>query len=92
APPMARLRSGFTWDALTSDFWVRTLLSALAILCLPRQFYVGVIEAQGPEPVAKARGPFIAYMIVISLLVLPLALAGMTLLPGDAEPDLYVLA
>jgi len=71
---------------------VRTLLSALAILCLPRQFYVGVIEAQGPEPVAKARGPFIAYMVVISLLVLPLALAGMTLLPSDAEPDLYVLA
>ncbi len=92
APPMARLRSGFTLGALTSDFWVRTLLSALAILCLPRQFYVGVIEARGPDAVAKARVPFIAYMVVISVLVLPLALAGMTLLPGDAEPDLYVLA
>ncbi len=92
APSLARLQSGFTWGALTSDFWVRTLLSALAILCLPRQFYVGVIEARGPDAVARARGPFIAYMVVISLLVLPLALAGMTLLPGDAEPDLYVLA
>jgi len=92
APPVARLRSGFTWGTLTSDFWVRTLLSALAILCLPRQFYVGVIEARGPDAIARARGPFIAYMVVISLLVLPLALAGMTLLPGDAEPDLYVLA
>ncbi len=91
AVPLARLRSGFTWGALTSDFWVRTLLSALAILCLPRQFYVGVIEARGPDAVARARWPFIAYMVVISLLVLPLALAGMTLLPGDAEPDLYVL-
>jgi PAS domain S-box-containing protein len=92
APSLARLRAGFTWGALSSDFWVRTLLSALAILCLPRQFYVGVIEARGPDAVARARGPFIAYMVVISLLVLPLALAGMTLLPGDAEPDLYVLA
>jgi Na+/proline symporter/signal transduction histidine kinase len=91
AAPLAKLRSGFTWGALTSDFWVRTLLSALAILCLPRQFYVGVIEARGPDAVARARWPFIAYMVVISLLVLPLALAGMTLLPGDAEPDLYVL-
>ena len=90
--PLARLRSSFTWGALTSDFWVRTVLSALAILCLPRQFYVGVIEARGPDAVAQARGPFIAYMVVISVLVLPLALAGMTLLPGDAEPDLYVLA
>ncbi len=92
ASPVTRLRSGFTWGTLTSDFWVRTLLSALAILCLPRQFYVGVIEAQGPDAIARARGPFIAYMVVISLLVLPLALAGMTLLPSDAEPDLYVLA
>ncbi len=92
AAPMARLRSGFTWGALSSDFCVRTLLSASAILCLPRQFYVGVIEARGPDVIARARGPFIAYMVVISLLVLPLALAGMTLLPGDAEPDLYVLA
>ncbi|MGA1799238.1 PAS-domain containing protein [Sphingomonas sp. 4RDLI-65] len=92
AAPLTRLRSGFTWGALSSDFWVRTLLSALAILCLPRQFYVGVIEARGPDAIARARGPFIAYMVAISLLVLPLALAGMTLLPGDAEPDLYVLA
>ncbi|MEG3170908.1 PAS domain-containing hybrid sensor histidine kinase/response regulator [Sphingomonas sp. ZB1N12] len=90
--PLARLETGFTWATLTSDFWVRTLLSALAILCLPRQFYVGVIEARGPDAVARGRWPFIAYMVVISLLVLPLALAGMTLLPGDAEPDLYVLA
>ncbi|MDQ0838515.1 PAS domain S-box-containing protein [Sphingomonas faeni] len=92
AAPLGRLEAGFTWGALTSDFWVRTVLSALAILCLPRQFYVGVIEARGPDAVARARWPFIAYMVVISLLVLPLALAGMTLLPGDAEPDLYVLA
>ena len=92
AVPMARLQAGFTWGALSSDFWVRTLLSALAILCLPRQFYVGVIEARAPDAIARARGPFIAYMVVISLLVLPLALAGMTLLPGDTEPDLYVLA
>jgi PAS domain S-box-containing protein len=90
--PLARLETGFTWGTLTSDFWVRTLLSALAILCLPRQFYVGVIEARGPDAVARARWPFIAYLVAISLLVLPLALAGMTLLPTDAEPDLYVLA
>ncbi len=90
--PLARLEAGFTWGTLTSDFWVRTLLSALAVLCLPRQFYVGVIEASGPDAIARARWPFIAYMIAISVLVLPLALAGMTMLPGDVEPDLYVLA
>lgn len=92
APQFDRFSSGFAWDALTSDFWVRTLLSAAAILCLPRQFYVGVIEAPGPEAVARARWPFIAYLAAISLLVLPLALSGMVLLPRDTVPDLYVLA
>lgn len=92
APPLARLGGGFTWAALTPDFWVRTLLSALAIMCLPRQFHVGVVEAGSPAAVRQGRWPFIAYMVVISLLVLPLALAGMTVLPSDAAPDLYVLA
>ncbi|MGU3389517.1 hybrid sensor histidine kinase/response regulator [Sphingomonas sp. M1A8_2b] len=92
APSLEKLADGFTWHALTSDFWVRTLLSALAIVCLPRQFYVGVVEADGPDAVAHARWPFIAYLAVISLLVLPLALAGMTILPTSALPDLYVLS
>ncbi len=91
APSLEKLADGFTWDALTSDFWVRTLLSAMAIVCLPRQFYIGVVEADGPDAVAHARWPFIAYLAAISLLVLPLALAGMTILPTSALPDLYVL-
>ncbi|MEG3084279.1 PAS-domain containing protein [Sphingomonas sp. PB2P12] len=92
APSLAKLADGFTWQALTSDFWVRTFLSAMAIVCLPRQFYIGVVEADGPDAVAHARWPFIAYLVAISLLVLPLALAGMTILPTSALPDLYVLS
>lgn len=92
AGPLAQLGSGFTLAALTSDFWVRTVLSALAIVCLPRQFYVGVIEASGPDAVARARWPFITYLIAISVLMLPLALAGLTLAPDTTDPDLYVLA
>ncbi len=91
APSLEKLADGFTWHALTSDFWVRTFLSAMAIVCLPRQFYIGVVEAGGPDAVAHARWPFIAYLAAISLLVLPLALAGMTILPTAALPDLYVL-
>jgi signal transduction histidine kinase/Na+/proline symporter len=82
----------FHWDMPGLDFVIRTTLSAAAILCLPRQFHVAAVEAPGPDPVARARWPFLAYLFVISALVLPLALAGMTLLPASASPDLYVIA
>ena len=91
-PSVNRLESGFTWSALTPDFWVRTLLSALAIFCLPRQFFIGIIEADGAQAIGRARWPFIGYLVLISVLVLPLALAGMTMLPATSPPDLYVVS
>lgn len=91
-PQTTRLLDGFRVDALSSDFLVRTLLSATAIFCLPRQFYVGVTEAPGADPIGSGRWPFALYLVLISALMLPLALAGTMLLPGDVPPDLYVLA
>ncbi|MBD8638498.1 hybrid sensor histidine kinase/response regulator [Sphingomonas sp. CFBP 13733] len=90
--PLTGFVEGFAPGALTPDFFVRTLLSACAILCLPRQFYVGILEASGPAAVRRARWPFIAYLAVISVMVLPLVLAGLAVLPADTRPDLYVLA
>jgi Na+/proline symporter/signal transduction histidine kinase/CheY-like chemotaxis protein len=74
------------------DFLVTTLLSALAILCLPRQFYLGFVEAPDPAALRRARWPFVAYLALISLMVLPLAAAGLALLPPTTRPDLFVLA
>ncbi len=89
---LTQFADGFAPGALTPDFFIRTLLSACAIICLPRQFYVGILEARNPGAIARARWPFIAYLAVISVMVLPLALAGMAMLPATIRPDLYVLA
>jgi Na+/proline symporter/ActR/RegA family two-component response regulator/nitrogen-specific signal transduction histidine kinase len=77
---------------LGADFVVQTLLSAAAIVCLPRQFYLGFVEAPDPGALRRARLPFIAYLVVISVMVLPLAAAGLALLPPGTRPDLFVLA
>ncbi|TPE59432.1 response regulator [Sandaracinobacter neustonicus] len=74
------------------DFLIQTLLGALAILCLPRQFYLGFVEAPDAAALRRARWPFVAYLALISLMVLPLAAAGLALLPPGTRPDLFVLA
>ncbi|MFN7173101.1 MAG: PAS-domain containing protein [Thermaurantiacus tibetensis] len=75
-----------------AGFFAATLAAGLAILCLPRQFYLGFVEAPSPEAVRDARVPFLLYLGAVSLLALPLAAAGLAILGPAVPPDLYVLA
>lgn len=70
---------------------VMTLLSAMAFLCLPRQFHVAVVEHGHPSSLKTARWLFPAYLVLINLLVIPIAAAGLLLLGPKASPDLFVL-
>ncbi|GAB5602032.1 ATP-binding protein [Thermus sp. FJN-A] len=67
------------------------LLSGLAFLFLPRQFHVSVVENVDPKHLPQAAWAFPLYLLLINLPVVPLALLGRLLLPGE-NPDLYVLA
>lgn len=85
------LRTNFAPSNISTDFFVITFLSMAAIICLPRQFYVTVIEAESENEVIRARWPFILYMFLTLLVVLPISAAGIALLPGSVRPDLFVL-
>ena len=78
--------------ALSADFIARTLISALAILCLPRQFHVMVVEAQENTDTRLARWLFPLYLALFMLLVVPISMAGSTLFgqSGNVSPDVYV--
>ncbi len=72
--------------------WVATLfLSGAAIICLPRQFQVAVVENADERHLATASWLFPLYLLLISLFVVPIAIGGITSLPATANPDLYVL-
>ncbi len=72
---------------------VITLLSAFAILLLPRQFHVAVVENHDPRGVRTAAWLFPAYLVLINLFVAPLAVAGLEMFPdGAINRDLTVLA
>ncbi len=72
--------------------WITLVfLSATAVICLPRMFQVAVVENVDERHVATASWAFPTYLFLMSLFVLPIAIAGMTTLPSPANPDLYVL-
>ena len=75
------------------NFLTMTLLSFCAIMLLPRQFHVSVVENSSPAEVSRARWLFPLYLVAINLFVIPIALAGLVTFPfGAVDSDMYVLA
>jgi Na+/proline symporter/signal transduction histidine kinase/ActR/RegA family two-component response regulator len=78
-------------DMLTLGFLSQTLLAFAAALCLPRQFQVGAVECENLADIRVARWAFPGYLAVFSVLVIPIAAAGLALAPSGVHPDRYVL-
>ncbi|WP_341891055.1 sensor histidine kinase [Variovorax sp. YR752] len=78
--------AGGQWAALT-------LLAMLSVLFLPRQFQVMVVENVDERHVERATWAFPAYLLLINLFVLPIALGGLLYFgPGQADPETFVLS
>ena len=74
-----------TWASLT-------ILSMLAIILLPRQFQVAVVENVNERHLNKAIWLFPLYLFAINIFVLPIALGGMMHFPaGTVDADTFVL-
>ncbi|MGQ9366857.1 ATP-binding protein [Azospirillum sp. ST 5-10] len=91
-PEIARLFTAA--PALGDGTWVTmTLLSMAAVLCLPRQFQVMVIENVDERHLTRALWLFPLYMVLINLFVLPVAVAGLLRFPGHSvDPDVFMVA
>src|SRR6478609_1578441 len=75
------------------NFLTMVLLSFCAIMLLPRQFHVSVVENSTDAEVGRARWLFPSYLVAINLFVIPIALAGLVTFPfGAVDSDMYVLA
>src|SRR6202043_1003809 len=75
------------------NFLTMTLLSFCAIMLLPRQFHVTVVENSSDAELGRACWMFPLYLVAINLFVIPIALAGLVTFPfGAVDTDMYVLA
>ncbi|MDX1570277.1 MAG: PAS-domain containing protein, partial [Xanthomonadales bacterium] len=87
-----QLVAGFSLLALPDAFVTSTLLATAAIVCLPRQFHVMVVEYRDERDLATARWLFPLYLAAFCLLVIPVTVAGVALLDPTVAPDTFVLA
>ncbi len=77
---------GATWLTMTG-------LAFLAVLCLPRQFHVTVVENASETDLKTARWLFPVYLVAINIFVIPIAVAGLVVFPhGTIDADMFVLA
>src|SRR5213080_3479746 len=80
-------------EPVPSTLLAMTLLSLFAIVLLPRQFHVTVVENNSENEIRRASWLFPLYLVLINLFVVPIALAGMlTFGPGQVDSDMFVLA
>lgn len=83
----------FTKGFAGGPWLTQTLLAMCAIILLPRQFHVTVVENADARDIKRAAWLFPLYLVAINIFVVPIAIAGLRFLePGVTDSDTYVLA
>ncbi|MEM7781463.1 MAG: PAS-domain containing protein [Pseudomonadota bacterium] len=84
--------SVFAAEQIDARFATLTVIAACAALCLPRQFHMTFVEADNERASQPMRWVFPAYLIITSIIIVPIVLAGLTVLPTGTNADMIVLA
>lgn len=87
-----QVQSAYDYQTSLPTWIVMTMLSGFAIIMLPRQFYVTVVENRSEDELNKASWMFPLYLVAINLFVIPIAFAGLTVLGPEANSDLYLVS
>jgi Na+/proline symporter/nitrogen-specific signal transduction histidine kinase len=75
-----------------TNWFAISLLAAMAVMLLPRQFQVSVVENSDERQIRRAIWLFPLYLLLINLFVIPIAVAGLLAFPdGSVDPDTFVL-
>jgi signal transduction histidine kinase len=76
----------------SANWFAISLLAGLAVMLLPRQFQVAVVENSDERQIRRAIWLFPLYLLLINLFVIPIAMAGLLAFPdGHVDPDTFVL-
>lgn len=75
------------------SFIAQTIMAAAAVICLPRQFHVAIIDNLNLHHIKTARWLFPSYLLIIAALIPIIAVGGQVVfLNSNVEPDTYVLS
>ncbi|MDX9698148.1 MAG: sensor histidine kinase [Rhodocyclaceae bacterium] len=80
-------------DSGYGGWFALILLAMLSALLLPRQFQVAVVENVNEGHLRRAAWMFPAYLLLINIFVVPIALGGLLHFgQGTVDPDTFVLS
>jgi Na+/proline symporter/signal transduction histidine kinase len=92
-PALARLFTLKGAGTSGAEWFTLLVLSMSAVLLLPRQFQVAVVENVSEDHLRKAMWLFPLYLLIINIFVLPIAFGGVLHLGGASlDADTFVLA
>ncbi len=95
ARSMPELRHSLTMESrpgIYANWCIHILLSMMAVMFLPRQFQVSVVENVNEDHLNKAIWLFPLYLLAINIFVLPIAYGGVLHFQGSgADADTFVL-
>ncbi len=75
-----------------AHWFTLTFISMMAVMFLPRQFHIMVVENCQEEHIRRAMWSFPAYMFILNLFVIPIALAGLLMFNGNTHnADFFVM-
>ncbi len=72
-------------------FFTYSVLGALAVICLPRQFHVTVVENHDARDMNSVRWAMPLYLLAMTIFVLPITAAGLLLSENNVPADSYLL-
>ncbi len=78
-------------DTPYSEWFAILFLSMMAIMFLPRQFHMAVVENYDEAHITKAAWLFPLYLFMINVFVIPIAFGGLLLGGAEKEADYFVL-
>lgn len=83
----------FSYEQIASPLFItEMLLAAIAIVCLPRQFQLMVVEYHQRSDLKFTRWMLPLYLAIFAVLAIPLAAVGVHFFGGtNISPDSYVL-
>jgi len=80
------------YDSIFSfTFIMQTLMAAAAVICLPRQFHVTVVDNQNSRQLLMARWVFPIYLMIFACLIPPIAISGQYFFGNTVNADTYVI-
>jgi PAS domain S-box-containing protein len=92
SPYASLMKIGTGSDVSFLEWTSLTFLSMMAIMFLPRQFHVSVVENYSADHIKKAMWLFPLYLFLINIFVLPIAYGGLLLNDIPSTADYFVLS